>query len=460
MTLPDCDRQAGTLASVRRAIVAGNTSVVEVVEEHLRRIEEVEQALRAWVHVDAAGALKVARAQDARFWAGEGLPRLAGTVLGVKDLFAVAGMPLTAGSRGMSIANPGEDAFIVGQLRDAGAIVLGMTATTAWAGSDEPATRNAHNRSHTPGGSSSGSAVAVAARMCAAALGTQTAGSILRPAAYNGVVGFKPSFGRLSRAGVVPDSWSIACPGFLTRTAQDAALLLAVAEQSATSSVPRTEMGRSRWAGTPWQVGVAEPLIADQGLSGIVRSEVRRALGLLEQSGSFSLKSMAIPSDWEAALAAHWIIMHAEVAANHQYLARSGNEAYPPHIRALVELGSSIPATAYLAAMKLKSRFSTELSRLMHPFDAVIAPVVSGPAPLLASYSAEHSQTKPQTGDHSLQMPWTLAGLPAISLPMGLSADRLPVGLQLIGNYGDDERLLAFAQDVERRLNYDYQPNS
>src|SRR6267142_4796154 len=210
------------------AIRTGVVSPVELVEACLARIHTMDGELRAWAHVDAAGALAIARERESEVRAGRLRGPLHGVAVGVKDVFDVAGMPTTGGARSFAHTRPTVDAAAVARIRAAGAIVLGKTVTTEFAYRDPAPTRNPWNHGHTPGGSSAGSAAAVAARMAPLALGSQTVGSVLRPAAYCGVVGFKGTHGLVPVGGVIPLAWSLDHVGVLARSVADAALAMSV----------------------------------------------------------------------------------------------------------------------------------------------------------------------------------------------------------------------------------------
>ena len=203
-------------------------SPVELVSSLLGRIDELEPRLKAWVYLDREAVLTEARARESELGSNAATGPLHGVPIGLKDIYYTAGIPTTACSKVYADFVPEYDATTVTLLKRAGAIMLGKTVTTEFACMDPSPTLNPWNPAHTPGGSSSGSAVSVAARMCPAAMGSQTVGSVLRPASYNGVVGFKPTFGRVSRYGVIPVSWSLDTMGWMTRTVEDAALLLQV----------------------------------------------------------------------------------------------------------------------------------------------------------------------------------------------------------------------------------------
>ena len=217
-----------TAAEAARAIARRELTAVELAEACLNRIEALDERLLAWVYVDRETVLADARQADAAVAEGQPMGPLHGVPIGMKDIYYTAGIPTKAGSEVYKDFVPDYDATSLTLLKRAGALMLGKAVTTEFACLDPSPTFNPWNPAHTPGGSSSGSAVAVAARMCPAALGSQTVGSVLRPAAYNGVVGFKPTFGRVSRYGVVPVSWNLDTVGWLVRTVEDAALLLQV----------------------------------------------------------------------------------------------------------------------------------------------------------------------------------------------------------------------------------------
>src|SRR3989304_3033382 len=211
-----------TAAEIAGQVRSGTLSPVEVVEACLKRIDEVDPSVLAWVHVDRSGALQSARELEAAAREGKLRGPPPGAPVGIKDLTAASGMSTTNGSGEFAHERPEADATCVAKLRGAGAVILGKTATTQFASGDPAPTRNPWNLKHTPGGSSSGSAAAVSALMCPAALGSQTGGSVLRPAAYCGVVGLKPTYGRISRYGVFPLGWTLDHVGVLTRSVKDA----------------------------------------------------------------------------------------------------------------------------------------------------------------------------------------------------------------------------------------------
>jgi aspartyl-tRNA(Asn)/glutamyl-tRNA(Gln) amidotransferase subunit A len=435
-----CDLSARDAAAlVRRR----ELSPVDLVRALLERIERLEPTVQAWETLDAEGALLLARERERELFAGAPLGPLHGVPVGVKDIFFTLGLRTTAGFAPYDRFVPPFDAAAVARLRAAGAIILGKTVTTQFAYTDPPRTRNPWDRARTPGGSSSGSAAAVAARMAPLALGSQTAGSVLRPAAYCGVVGLKPTFGRISRSGVFPDAWTLDHVGVIARSAADCALALGVLagyDPRDPSTVDRpvddyvlydTPLYTPRIAVLPEFVERAAPAVRAH------NAEVVRALA----SADAVLDEVRLPVPVDLLLAVHQVTMQSEMAAVHAPLLAQHADAYAPRLRAYVEAGQLIPAAAYLHAQRLRRRARSELDLLLERYDALLLPTASNVAPDPST-----------TGDPTFQAPWTLLGLPAISLPTGLSAEGLPFGTQLVGARWNEAGLLALARWVETRL--------
>ncbi len=418
-----------TAVEVVQAVKQGHVSVHDVVEASFARIDELDSSVQAWVLLDRAHALQQADELAARAARGDFLP-LYGLPFGVKDIIDVAGLPTGAGFAPYRDRIAARDAAIVGRLRDLGAIPLGKTHTTQFAFSDQAPTNNPYRLTHTPGGSSSGSGAAVGARMVPLALGTQTAGSVLRPAAYCGAVGFKPTFNWLSRSGVLPLAWSLDHLGLITRTVADAGLVFgALTGQLGTEQTtagPRigllTEL-----------VGRAEPEIAES---------VREAAGRLSAAGA-DVREVRLPVDLDVILSVHRVIMLAEVAAVHSEQLAEHRDDYGPILAREVDVAQLLPAAYVLKARRLRRRIRRELDTLMTGVDAWLLPTATILPP---------DRSAGSTGDPSFQAPWTMLGTPSISLPSGVSSAGLPIGLQLVGRRGEDERLLAVAGWVESTL--------
>ena len=412
--------------------------------------------LRAWAALDLEAAERAAAAATA---AGAAAQRpLAGVPVGIKDVFATAGLATRAGSALLADrlavtasdgpAGGGGDAPAVARLRQAGAVVVGKTACTELALNDPAPTRNPWDPTRTPGGSSAGSAVAVATGMCLASLDTQTAGDILRPAAYNGVVGFKPTYGTIPRQGIVPVAWSIDTVGVQTRRVQDAALLFAVlAGRPARGAAAGTVGDPAAWSRPPRLGLVRDPLL--DGADAQAQAATTRALAVLGRAGAHT-SEVWLDGALELAHAAHRVVTLCECAAAHAELLDRHAEQLGPKARTLLELGAVTPATGYLRAQRLRRRLAARLqaSFQQHGVDALVTPTATGPAPADLS----------TTGDSLLQLPWTLVGLPAISLPVGLGETGMPLAVQFIGALGADERLLAVARWCEQVLDIDLQP--
>lgn len=430
-------------AEAAAAIRAGRLTATALVEACLARIEAVDGRVQAWVAVDRPGALAAAHALDAEARAGRFRGPLHGVPVGVKDIIHVAGLRTTSGARGFADTLPSEDAPCIARLRAAGAVILGKCHTTEFAFSDPAVTRNPWRADRTPGGSSAGSAAAVAARMVPAALGTQTVGSVLRPAAYCGVVGLKPTFGRVSRRGVVPLSWSLDHVGALARTVVDAALVVAAmsgpdAADPGTAALPPLEVA-ALLDGPPSapRLGVIEAPFLERAAHE-VRAHVRDLVRRLEAAGARA-EPVELPPLVAVAGPAVVAVSRAEVGAIHADAYRRHADQYRPRIRAGIELGLCVPADVYLRAQRVRRGAREALMALFARYDALLMPSAPGPAP------------EPETtGDPAFNGPWTGLGVPAISLPTGLTPDGLPLGTQLIGAPFEEARLLAAARWVER----------
>jgi aspartyl-tRNA(Asn)/glutamyl-tRNA(Gln) amidotransferase subunit A len=296
--------------------------------------------------------------------------------------------------------------------------------------------------------------------MCPAAIGTQTAGSVVRPAAYNGVVGLKPTYGRLSRRGSFSQSWSIDTPGILVRTVEDAALLLEVLaghdpEDASTSARPvpayRQHLNSLR---RPPSLGLMRQF--QEQSTEQVQVQMEGVVKRFREAGA-DVRTVAFPGDLAVVLAAHWTIMKADFAAGHQKLFREHSRDYGPHVRGLIETGMLIPAVDYIQALRIRRRFRRQAEDLVASVDALLAPVTGATAPLIEAPAGEATAV-PRTGDHAFQMPWSFSGLPVISLPSGIAGDGLPLAIQLIGAPFAEEKLLAVARWCEATLDMDLLP--
>lgn len=434
-----------TAAQAARAIASRSLTAVELAEACLNRIAALDDRLLAWVYVDQDTVLADARAADAAV--NEGHPRgpLHGVPIGMKDIYYTAGIPTRAGSEVYKDFVPDYDATSLTLLKRAGAVMLGKAVTTEFACLDPSPTYNPWNAEHTPGGSSSGSAVAVAARMCPAALGSQTVGSVLRPAAYNGVVGFKPTFGRVSRHGVVPVSWNLDTVGWLVRSVEDAALLLQVM-----AGPDVADPVSSRHPVGDYLSAVSEPSAPRIGLLRRyfyekADAETRRHLdGVAEQlaQAGAEIEELPMPDSIEDAYDDQRLIMSVEAAAFHEPMYRVQAEDYQPKLRAMLADGLAVDGIVYARALERRRRFSDDMEQLSQRCDVMLTPAT--PAPSQAD--------RTNTGDPAFQGPWTSCGLPAIALPSGLAESGLPLGIQMAAAPFAEARLLSAAAWCENAL--------
>jgi len=432
------------LATLAAALASGELPLLSYLDALLARIAERDPALQALLpEEDRAGRLRREAAALLDRWPHpEGRPPLFGVPVGIKDIFRVDGFPTGAGSRLPTAEFAGRQAEAVTILQAAGALILGKTVSTEFAYFAPGPTRNPHDPERTPGGSSSGSAAAVAAGLCPLALGTQTIGSTLRPAAYCGVVGFKPTFGRISVAGAVPLAPSLDHVGLFTSDVAGAACVAAVL-----CSEWRPEA--TRGSGKRPRLGIPEGPYLEQasaeGLAGF-----RAACDRLAAAG-FEVKPVpAMPDFADAAGIAgiegianrHRRIVAAEAARVHAGWYGRFGVLYSPQMRDLIERGRTVSDEDLDRALAGRAALRRELADLLdhHELDFWISPPAQGPAP----------RGLGNTGDPVMSIPWTHAGLPALSLPAGRSAEGLPLGLQIAGRWQEDEALLAAAADVER----------
>ena len=353
-------------------------------------------------------------------------------LVGVKDIFHVDGFETRAGSRLPPAELQGPEAECVTALKEAGALILGKTVSTEFAYFAPGPTRNPHDPRHTPGGSSSGSAAAVAAGYCPLALGTQTIGSISRPASFCGVVGFKPTFDRISTAGVFPLAPSLDHVGLFTTTAGDASTAAAVLCPDWAS--PRVERRPA--------LGIPEGPYLERATAAGLGHFRRVCQGL--QSAGWDLRSIPAFDDFDEIEATHQTILAAEVARLHSDLFARFGELYHPKTRELIERGRDISDSELAKALPARARLRDRLQELMERqgIELWLSPAATGPAPVGIE----------STGDPVMNLPWTQAGLPTVSLPAGVESNGLPMGLQVTGHWQGDESLLAWCLDLERSL--------
>jgi aspartyl-tRNA(Asn)/glutamyl-tRNA(Gln) amidotransferase subunit A len=377
--------------------------------------------------VDRTGAIEQARRLDAELTTGRSRGPLHGIPIGIKDIVDVERFATSAGSNLLENNVAEHDATIVARLRKAGAVILGKTVTTQFASFDPPPTRNPWNFDRTPGGSSSGSAAAVASGMCLGAIGSQTGGSITRPAASCGVAGCKPTWGRVSTAGVLPLAPSMDHPGPIARCVRDLAILLdAIAGPDerdplcSTEPAPNLSAELVRPLGTPPRIGVLRDIFWDKADQS-VRDSLATAAETLKARGAIVF-DVDLPASFANVLRSHLIIMSVEAAATHEERFRQHAADYLPKIRGLIEAGWGTSAPDYVRAKQHQHVLSRDMLACFHDADVLLTPATIGPAPDCST-----------TGDPAFNSPWSFTGLPTVSFPVALAPDGLPLSIQLVG---------------------------
>lgn len=438
--------QINWLAAVdaARAIRDGATSAEELIEACLARVREVDNAIEAWAFLDPEHVRAQARMLDLARKKGRPLGPLHGVPVGVKDIIDTTDMPTEDGTVLHAGRIPDGDAAVVASLRAAGAVIMGKTVTTELATYAPGKTRNPHNPGHTPGGSSSGSAAAVAAGMVPLALGTQTNGSVIRPAAFCGVYGFKPTHGLIPRRGILMQSRTLDQVGVFARTIDDIALVceqLVGFDEEDLDTRPRARMPFTRVLeeGPP-----LPPLLAfvkgpvwDQ-----TESETREAFDELVEHLGDRVEEIALPENVRDALDWHRTIMEAEMAANYAAEYEKGRDRLSESLRGQLERGRGISALEYQTALACIPKLIDGFGQLFDRYDAFLTPAAAGTAP----------RGLQSTGSPVFCTLWTLCGMPAISLPLMHGTNGLPMGVQLVGPRYGDARLLRTARWLAARV--------
>ena len=429
---------------LRDRLASGAIRAVELLEACLERIGRVEPEVQAWAWLDGDSALAQARALDARRQSGAPIGPLHGLPVALKDIIDTKGIPTENGTPIDAGRVPGADAWIVARLRAAGAIILGKTVTTECAYMHPGKTRNPWNAGHTPGGSSQGSAAAVAAGMVPLAIGTQTGGSVIRPASFCGIVGFKPSFGLIPRTGVLMQSATLDTLGVFARTPEDAALLTEVLAghdpaDRATEAIPTPRMLSVAQAKAP-----VKPVFAFMRLPGHAEAhpEMRDGIDELVAALGDQAWEAPLPGLFREAEAQRRRINFAEMSKCYYALERRGRAQMSDILQSAMDEGKAIPARDYIAALDWRDLMNAALDEIFDRCDAILCPAAPGPAPEgLAS-----------TGSAIFNGLWTLAGTPAVTLPLLQSESGLPMGVQLVGRRGDDARLLRTARWLSHHI--------
>ncbi len=435
-------REAAGLADLpatvlRARLAGGEVRAVDLAAAFCDRIAASEATVRAWAWHDRERALREARAADALRASGQPTGTLNGLPVGIKDIIDTAGIPTENGTPLDAGRVPRTDATVVARLRAAGAVVMGKTVTTELAFMHPAATTNPAAPGHTPGGSSSGSAAAVAAGHVPLAIGTQTGGSVIRPASFCGIVGYKPSFGTIPRTGILAQAPALDTVGVFARTVADAALLVdALAGfdpgDPATAPLPPPRLLETATSRPPVPPDLA--FLRPPGWDA-ADPEMRDGLAELVAFLGPRCAEVPLPADLLGGAAARECVNLAEMAWCFAGYAERGGDLLSPEARAGIDRGRAIAAPDYLAALALRPRLLAPIDEILGRADAILVPAAPGPAP-------EGFAT---TGDPIFNGIWTLLGVPAVSLPLLEAADGRPIGVQLVGRRGDDGRLLRTA---------------
>jgi Asp-tRNA(Asn)/Glu-tRNA(Gln) amidotransferase A subunit family amidase len=433
-----------TALEARERMLRGEFSAEQLSVACLQRIAERDPQVRAWAYVDRDLALAQARAADELRRSGRPTGALHGIPVGVKDIIDTADMPTENGTPIDAGRRPGRDATVVARLRAAGAVILGKTVTTEFAHLTPAKTRNPVNLEHTPGGSSSGSAAAVSAAMVPLAIGTQTGGSVIRPAAFCGVFGFKPTFGLIPRSGVLSQSPHLDTIGTFGRTLEDAALLADVlagydaGDKDSLSVAPPQLLNTAR---TDPPVTPALAFVKTAAWKHINDDCAQGFAELVEVLGEHC-DEVELPEIFAEAAPAQQRLAQVGMARDLRHYYEHGSERLAAGTRSAIEQGRAISAVDYLSALDWQKVLHAGLEEIFYRYDALITPAASGEAP--AGFAT--------TGDPAFCILWTLTGVPAVTLPLLEGGHGLPVGVQLIGRRGYDGRLLRTARWLMKTL--------
>jgi len=432
--------EALTLTEAAGKIRDGALSPLDYVQALFARVDAVESRVQAWTTIDREGVLAEARQMEAEARRKQFRGPLHGIPVGVKDIFYTKNLKTTMGSTAFADFVPTYDASVVKRLKNAGAIIMGKCVTTILVFLDPGPTRNPWNTEHTPGGSSSGSAASVAARMCPVSIGSQTVGSVGRPGAYNGVVSVMPTQSRVNMAGAFPLAWSLDHVGIFSRSVADIDVMLdCLSETPMPSHLRRTDNRKIR-------IGIIKDFFFDK-TDADTRGKIDALAGNLSNSG-FQVTLVPVPSIFDLHPAILRTIVRSEAASTHQQLIQDKSSAYGPKLRDLVQMGLLIDAGTYLRARRIRRHYQRDMARLFEHVDVLVTPGAPGPAP-----------SGMATGDPVMQAPWTLADFPTMTLPLALASNGLPLGIQLTAAPLHEGLLLEVAKGIEEIIGFKAKPN-
>jgi Asp-tRNA(Asn)/Glu-tRNA(Gln) amidotransferase A subunit family amidase len=430
-----------TIHEAAEAIKGRRVTPIDLVEQCFAAIDRWEPLVHAWVFVDREYAMHEAKRLTAELEKNRYRGPLHGIPIGVKDIYDVFDWPTACGSKLWANSIARQDAPVIASLREAGAIFLGKTVTTQYASYDPPMTRNPWNLAHTPGGSSSGSAAAVATGMCFGALGTQTGGSITRPASYCGIAGCKPSYGLLPLNGILPLANSMDHPGPIARDAMDLAVILqGMAHQQCMLDPLANFVEKAAVPSSRPRFGRLRQLFEDRA-DGTIRDMMEEVCHRFGQDGAV-IEETALPSEFSDVIGQHRLVMAVEATQYHEARLRRHPEDYFPCITRLLEEGLACPAPEYARAKENQHALSVAIKVLLRRDNLILlCPATTGPAPLADT-----------TGDPAFNSPWSYTGLPTISIQTGYFVDGLPLAIQLVAGPNREDLLFSVAAWCEKRL--------
>lgn len=445
-----------SLASAAEQLRDGSLSPVELTRASLERVEQTEGKLNAYVRMSADYAMTAARQAEDEIKSGRYLGEMHGIPVAIKDLYDIAGLPTTCSSEVRHDHVAQHDSACVARLKTAGAIVIGKTHTHEFAyGISTPTTGNPWNPDYIPGGSSGGSGATVASRGCFMAMGSDTGGSIRIPAAVCGIVGLKPTYGRVSRAGVASLSWSLDHVGPLTRTVRDAAISLKWLagydpRDPGSANEPVGDYLSALDAGVKGlRIGVPQNFFFDH-VDPQIEAATRKAIEHYESLGA-SIVEVNLPYA-DQIMGVEFGLCLPEASAYHQQMLRERADLYGEDVRAVLEAGELIPAVDYIQALRVRQMMKQAWSELYSKIDAMIAPSVVAPATRRGQENIDwgNGHEEPiKSAFVRLSAPANVTGLPSVAVPCGFSTEGLPLSFQVIGRPFDEAGILRIAQAYE-----------
>jgi len=458
--MKNLDLTKQTVASLSRLIKSKEISPVEVTEASLERIAKLDGTLKAFVTVTESQAIQAAKDAEKSIMAGKYVGPYHGIPIGLKDLYYTKGIPTTASSKVLADFIPSYDATVVAKLKAAGVVILGKTNTHEFAyGYISSPTVNAWDTQRIPGGSSGGSGCAIAASMCLAATGTDTGGSIRVPSAMNGVVGLKPTFGRVSKYGVIVLAWSIDHAGPMTKTVEDAALMMNIIagydpKDPSSANVPVLDYARALKGGIAnMRLGIPKDNFLEP-LDPEVSAAFQKAVEVLKKLGA-RMEEVSLPNAGLAGKIGFYMVC-SEASAYHERWFKTKADLYTPAVRRYLKWGNLTGAALYIKAQRIRTLISNDFDLAFKKVDAIITPTLPITAPKVGEDEVSVGTTKMPLSDACRRnmYPLTLTGLPAMSVPCGFSHANLPIGLQIIGRPFDEPRVIRIAHNYEKSTDW------